>query len=59
MPALIEARVNDVTYKLRINPQTIKVVHFDKLRPYLSTDIPKWMIPIRDKVQGVPVTAGS
>lgn len=48
-PMLVETRVNDVTYKLRISSTETKVVHFDKLKPYLAVDVPRWIVPLREK----------
>ena len=50
-PMLIETRINDVTYKLRVSMHDTKVVHYEKLKPYLAVDMPRWMIPIREKIQ--------
>jgi transposase InsO family protein len=51
-PMLVETRINDVTYKLRISAHDTKIVHFEKLKRYLALDVPRWMVPIRDRVKG-------
>ena len=48
---LVEDCVNDVTYRLRISPETRKVVHFDLLKPYRGDDVPRWMQPLRQKIR--------
>ena len=50
-PAVVEARVNDVTYKLRMSPTTTRVVHFDKLKPYQPQEVPRWVPAMQDKFQ--------
>ena len=51
-PMLVETRINDVTYKLRISAHDTKIVHFEKLKRYLALDVPRWMVPIRERVKG-------
>ena len=48
-PMVVEAKVNNVTYKLRLSPTKTKVVHFDKLKPYLAQEVPAWVPPTQDK----------
>ena len=50
-PALVEERLNDVTYRLRLTPESRKVTHFDLLKPYTDDDLPAWMGPIRQKLR--------
>ena len=50
-PMIIEAKVNNVTYKLRVGPTQTRVVHFDKLKPYLAKEVPRWVNPIQDKLK--------
>ena len=49
-PMVVEAKVNNVTYKLRISPTNTRVVHFDKLKPYLAREVPRWVPPMQDKL---------
>ena len=49
---MVKARINDMTYKLRVIVHKSKVVHFKNVKPYLVVDIPRWMVPIRDKLKG-------
>ena len=48
-PMIVEAKVNNVTYKLRVSSTKTRVVHFDKLKPYLAREVPKWVSPMQDK----------
>ena len=50
-PMIVEAKVNNVTYKLRVSPTKTRVVHFDKLKPYLAQEVPKWVPTMQDKFQ--------
>ena len=50
-PAVVEERVNDVTYKLRVTKTDSKVVHFDHLKPYLSQDVPDWALSTQDRLR--------
>lgn len=51
-PMLVEDCLNDVTYRLRVAPGIRKVVHFDMLKPYADDDLPRWMEPLRQRLQG-------
>ena len=46
-PAIVEEKVNDVTYKIRVTKAESKVVHYDHLKPYLSREIPDWIPPLQ------------
>ena len=46
-PAIVEEKVNDVTYKIRVTKTDNKVVHYDHLKPYLSREIPDWIPPLQ------------
>jgi transposase InsO family protein len=50
-PMIVEARVNDVTYKLRVDAQNTRMVHFEKIKPYLALDIPRWMVPVLNRMK--------
>ena len=49
-PAVIEEKVNDVTYRVRITKTESKVIHYDHLKPYLSHDVPEWALSLQDKL---------
>jgi len=51
-PMIVEAVLNDVTLKLRVNQSDTKVVHYDKVKPYEAREIPRWIIPIQDRLRG-------
>ena len=43
-PLVITKKYNDWIYEIQLNKNgKRKVVHHDKLKPYLGTDIPKWI----------------
>ena len=43
-PCLITHRLSNVTYRLQVGPRAkLKVVHFDRLKPYKGTDTPEWI----------------
>jgi transposase InsO family protein len=42
-PLVVEKRLNDVTYQVRITEHDKKVIHYDLLKPYLGRDIPQWV----------------
>ena len=46
---IVEAKVNNVTYKLRVSPTNTRVVHFDKMKPYLAREVPRWVPAMQDK----------
>ena len=48
-PMIVEAKVNNVTYKLRVSPTNTRVVHFDKMKPYLAREVPRWVPSMQDK----------
>ena len=50
-PAIVEDRLNDVTYRLRLNEKDKKVLHFDMLKPYESSPTPKWVEKFQRKFQ--------
>jgi hypothetical protein len=50
-PMIVETKVNDLTYKLRVSAHESKIVHFDKLKPYLADSMPRWMVPVMDRLK--------
>ena len=42
-PLVVEKRLNDVTYRVRVNENSKKVVHYDLLKPYIGRDVPQWV----------------
>jgi transposase InsO family protein len=50
-PMIIEAKVNDVTYRLRTSPTHTRVVHFDKIKPYLMPEVPAWVPQVQARIQ--------
>ena len=50
-PAVIERKVNDVTYRLRVTPTDRKVIHYDHLKPYYSRDVPEWVRDLQKKLR--------
>ena len=49
-PAVVEAKVNDVTYRLRVTKSDRKVIHYDHLKPYLSREVPEWAASLQAKL---------
>jgi len=50
-PCLVLQKLNDINYKIQLNGQgTIKVVNHDKLKPYKSSNIPRWMKLVEQKM---------
>ena len=47
---MVLERINNVTYKLKINEKETKIVHYDLLKPYESKEVPKWAKTLRDKL---------
>ena len=40
---LVIKRLNDMTYQVRMNERDVKIIHFDQLKPYEGSNIPKWV----------------
>jgi hypothetical protein len=52
-PLVVKERLNDVTYRVKLNEKSEKVIHYDLLKPYLGREIPRWVSTFRDRlVQG-------
>ena len=49
-PAIIMKKVNDWIYEIQLNKSSKKVLHHDKLKPYIGTMIPKWLTVFQAKV---------
>ena len=49
-PAVVEEKINDVTYKIRVTKTESKVVHYDHLKPYLSRDLPEWVSSLQARL---------
>ncbi len=45
-PCLVTHKYNDLTYKVMLRKGYEKVMHHNKLKPYLSDDLPKWITDI-------------
>ena len=50
-PVVVEQQVNDVTYRVRTTKTDSKVVHFDLMKPYVSSDVPEWAQTLQAKLQ--------
>ena len=50
-PMIIEAKVNDVTYRLKTSPTHSRVVHFDKVKPYLIPEVPGWVPQVQERIR--------
>jgi hypothetical protein len=54
-PYLVIHRLSDVTYRIQRSPRAkMKVVHFDRLKPYLGDNAPAWNIPARREELPIP-----
>ena len=49
-PLVVLERINDVTYKLKINEKDTKIVHYDLLKPYESKEVPRWARILKEKL---------
>ena len=49
-PLVVLDRLNDVTYKVKMNERDEKIIHYDLLKPYEGREIPKWIKTFKDKV---------
>jgi hypothetical protein len=55
-PYVVVKRMSDVTYRVQLNPRAkMKVVHFDRLKPYKGSDKKSWLplesIEVEDMVE--------
>jgi hypothetical protein len=51
-PFLVVNRLSEVTYRIQRGPKTkMKVVHFDRLKPYKGEEKPTWLENKMDKEQ--------
>jgi len=50
-PMLVEDKINDVTYRIRVAEKTSKVLHYDLMKPYVGRDIPGWVSNLRERVK--------
>ena len=50
-PVVVEQKLNDVTYRIRTSKQDSKVVHFDLLKPYVSSNVPEWALSLQAKLK--------
>ncbi len=56
-PLVIVRKISDLLFEVRGPPKTKpKVLHHDRLKPYLSEDRPPWIQTLRDKLHKVPTT---
>ena len=49
-PLVVMERINDVTYKLKMNEKDTKIVHYDLLKPYESSEVPSWAKVAKEKL---------
>jgi hypothetical protein len=44
-PYLVVTRLSDVTYRVQRSPRAkMKVVHFDRMKPYMGREVPNWQV---------------
>jgi len=48
---LVEDKINDVTYRIRVAEKTSKVLHYDLMKPYVGRDIPTWVSNLRERIK--------
>ena len=49
-PLVVLERLNDVTYKVKMNEKDTKIIHYDLLKPYEGRDIPRWVKLTQEKI---------
>ena len=49
-PLVVLERINDVTYKLKMNEKDTKIVHYDLLKPYESSEVSSWAKVAKEKL---------
>ena len=49
-PFVVTRKLNDLLFEIRQNRSRMKIVHHDRLKPYLSNDLPQWAPKLREQV---------
>ena len=51
-PLLVLERLNDVTYRIKLNDKSEKVIHYDLLKPYIGREVPLWIKTAKNRLLG-------
>ena len=48
-PCLITRKISDLLFELKTGPNSrLKVIHHDRIKPYVAEETPSWIIKVRD-----------
>ena len=48
-PFVVVRKINDLLFEIKQNKSKSKVVHHDRLKPYLSNDLPDWVSRLQEQ----------
>ena len=46
-PAVIVRKISDLLYEVKVSEKKSKILHHDRLKEYLSDDVPEWIKKFR------------